>query len=64
MDFEAINLERERQGRSVFELCRSADVAYSTYWFARTGKTQPRKSTLLKFERALERTPSIPARHR
>ncbi len=57
MNFQQIDAERLRQGRSVLELSRTAGVAYSTYWFIRTGRTTARKSTLERYHAALNNAP-------
>ena len=64
MNFQAIDAERRRQGRSVYDFSKTAGVAYSTYWFIKTGRTRPASLTLKRYLRALGVKPGGPPKMR
>ncbi|MFZ1964322.1 MAG: hypothetical protein WAU78_12810 [Roseiarcus sp.] len=63
MNFSEIDAARQRAGLSVLELSRRARAAPSTFWFIRTARVKPRRSTLDRYAAALSGL-AIPAPRR
>ena len=57
MNFQDIDSRRRAAGMSVSELSKRSGVAFSTYWFIRTGRTKPTLKTLQRYAAGLVAVP-------
>ena len=62
MNLQTIDRLRLAAGMSVSELSKRAGVAYSTYWFIRTGRVKPMRKTLEKYAAGLSASPKVKPR--